>query len=157
MRWFIKHMFTHWGRVKRTYASKLNISGSDYGLSPGRCQASIWTNARILLSWPLGTNFGEMSIEIHAFSHQEDAFVNIICEIATLLVSASMIKNELGDHWFCGVYCYHNGISNCIFKSSVPRADIGQPCLMVSQNLVCLNWHRVDKPETQHHTVIHTI
>ena len=137
-------MFTHCGRVTRTYASKLNIIGSDNGLSPGRRQASIWTNARILLSWPLGTNFGEMSIEIQAFSNQEDTFVNIICEIATLFVSTSMIKNELGGHLFCGVYCYHNGISNCIFTSSVPKADIGQSCLMVSQNLVCLNWHRVD-------------
>ena len=47
--------------------SKLNIIGSDNGLSPGRCQAIIWTNTGILLIWPSGTNFSEMLIEIHTF------------------------------------------------------------------------------------------
>ena len=44
--------------------SKLTIIGSDNGLSPGRRQAIIWTNAGILLTRPLGTNFNEMVIEI---------------------------------------------------------------------------------------------
>ena len=43
--------------------------GSDYGLSPGRRQAIIWTNAGILLIGPLGTNFSEIFIEIQIFSH----------------------------------------------------------------------------------------
>ena len=42
--------------------------GSDNGLSPGRRQAIIWTNAGILLIRPLGTNFNEMLIEILTFS-----------------------------------------------------------------------------------------
>ena len=48
--------------------SKLNIIGSDNGLAPGRCQAIIWTNAGILLIKPLGINFSELLIKIHAFS-----------------------------------------------------------------------------------------
>ena len=48
--------------------SELTIIGSDNGLSPGRRQAIIWTNAGILLSGPLGTNFNGTSIEIHTFS-----------------------------------------------------------------------------------------
>ena len=48
--------------------SKLTIIGSDNGLSPGRRQAIIWTNAGILLIGPLGTNFSEISITILAFS-----------------------------------------------------------------------------------------
>ena len=36
------------------------------GLSPIRRQAIIWTNAGILLIWPLGTNFSEIFIEIYA-------------------------------------------------------------------------------------------
>ena len=48
--------------------SKLTIIGSDNGLSPGRRQAIIWTNAGILLIRPLGTNFNEMLIEILTFS-----------------------------------------------------------------------------------------
>ena len=40
---------THWGRMLHIYVSKLTIIGSDDGLSPGRHQAIIWTNAGILL------------------------------------------------------------------------------------------------------------
>ena len=47
---------------------KLAIIGSDNGLSPDRRQAIIWTNAGILLVGPLGTNFSEILIKIHAFS-----------------------------------------------------------------------------------------
>ena len=59
---------THWGRGTHICGSKLTIIGSDNGLSPGRRQAIIWTNARILLIRLLGTNFNEMSIEILTFS-----------------------------------------------------------------------------------------
>ena len=48
--------------------SKLTITGSDNGLTPGRRQAIIWTNAGMLLIGPLGTNFGEILIEIYKFS-----------------------------------------------------------------------------------------
>ena len=58
---------THWGRVTHICVSKLTIIGLDNGLSPGRCQAIIWTNAGILLIWPLGTSLNEILIEIHTF------------------------------------------------------------------------------------------
>ena len=51
--------------------SKLTIIGSDNGLSLGRRQAIFWTNAGILLIWTLGTNFSEISSEIHAFSFKK--------------------------------------------------------------------------------------
>ena len=51
--------------------SKLTIIGSDNGLSPGRRQAIIWTNAGILLIGPLGTNFSESLIKIHTFSFKK--------------------------------------------------------------------------------------
>ena len=44
--------------------SNPTIIGSDNGLSPDRRQAIIWTNARILLIGPLGTNCSEILIEI---------------------------------------------------------------------------------------------
>ena len=44
--------------------SDLTNIGSDNGLSPGRCQAIIRTNAGILLIRPLGTNFSEFLVEI---------------------------------------------------------------------------------------------
>ena len=59
---------THWGRVMHICVSKLNIIGSDNGLSPSRRQAIIWTNAGILLIGPLGTNLSEILIAIYTFS-----------------------------------------------------------------------------------------
>ena len=44
--------WTHWGQVTHICVNKLNIIGSDNGLSPGRRQAIIRTNAGILLIWP---------------------------------------------------------------------------------------------------------
>ena len=65
------NVLTHWGRVTHICVSKQTISGSDNGLSPGRRQAIIWTNAGILLIGPLGTKFNEILIEIHTFSIKE--------------------------------------------------------------------------------------
>ena len=61
-------LLTHWGRVTHIYVSKLTIIGSDNGLSPGRRQAIIWTNAGILLIRTLETNLSEILGEIHSFS-----------------------------------------------------------------------------------------
>ena len=47
---------------------KLTTIGSANGLSPGRRQAIIWSNAGILFIGPLGTNFIEILIRIHTFS-----------------------------------------------------------------------------------------
>ena len=59
---------THWGRVTHICVGKLTIIGSDNGLSPGRDQTIVWTNAGILLIGPLGTNFSEILIAIQTFS-----------------------------------------------------------------------------------------
>ena len=59
---------THSGRVTHICVSKQISIGSDNGLSPGRRQAIIWTNAGKLLIGPLGTNFSEILIEIYKFS-----------------------------------------------------------------------------------------
>ena len=63
----IADWITHWGQVTHICVSKLIIIGSDNGLSPGRHQAIIWTNAGILLIRTLGTNFSEILGEIHSF------------------------------------------------------------------------------------------
>ena len=62
---------THWGRVTHICVGKLTTIGSDNGLSPGRRQAIIWTNAGILLIRPLGTNFSEILIGIQTFSFKK--------------------------------------------------------------------------------------
>ena len=53
---------THWGRATHICVSKLTIIASDNGLSPGRRQAIIWNNARILSIGLLGTNFSEILV-----------------------------------------------------------------------------------------------
>ena len=62
---------THWGRMTHICVSKLTIISSDNGLSPGRHQANIWTNAGILLIGPSGTNLSEIGIKIHTFSFEK--------------------------------------------------------------------------------------
>ena len=57
---------THWGRV-----THICIIGSDNGLSSGRHQVIISTNARILLIVHLRINFSEMLIEIHTISFKK--------------------------------------------------------------------------------------
>ena len=64
-------ILTLWGRVTHICVVKLTIIGSDNGLSPGRRQAIIWTNAGILLIGPLGTNFIEILIRIQTFSFKK--------------------------------------------------------------------------------------
>ena len=61
----------HWGWVMQKCVSKLAIIGSDNGLSPGQCQAIIWSNAVMLLIGPLGTNFNEILIKIFIFSFKK--------------------------------------------------------------------------------------
>ena len=56
---------THICIIKRT------IIGSDNGLSPGRCQVIIWTNAGKLWIWPFGTNISEILIKIHISSFKK--------------------------------------------------------------------------------------
>ena len=62
---------THWGPVMHICVSKLTTIGSDNGLSPGRRQAIIRTNAGIVLIGPLRTNSSEILIEIYIFSFKK--------------------------------------------------------------------------------------
>ena len=65
-----KHL-THGGQMPHICVINLTIIGPDNGLSPGRRQAIIWTNAGILLIGPLGTNFSEILIGIQTFSFKK--------------------------------------------------------------------------------------
>ena len=66
-----QYLLTHWGWVTNICVRKPTIIGSDNGLSPGRRQAIIRTNAGILLIGTLGTNFSEILSEIHTFSFKK--------------------------------------------------------------------------------------
>ena len=64
-------LLTHWNQVRHICTSKLTIIGSDNGSLPGHHRAIIWINAGILLIGPLGTNFNEVSSDIHTFSFKK--------------------------------------------------------------------------------------
>ena len=67
----IWYFFTHWGRTAHIWVNEIVIIGSDNGLSPGRRQAIIWTNAGILVIGPLGISFSEILFEINTLSFKE--------------------------------------------------------------------------------------
>ena len=62
---------THWGRGTHICVNKLNSIGSNNGLSPGRRQDIVWTNAGILLIGPLEINCNDILFEIHIFSFKK--------------------------------------------------------------------------------------
>ena len=81
----IRTISTHWGRVTHICVNDLTSIGSDNGLSPGRRQAIIRTNAGILLIRPLGTHFSEFLSRNSNIFIQENAFESVVCEKADIL------------------------------------------------------------------------
>ena len=75
-----KFQLTHWGRVTPICVSNQTIIGSDNGLSPGRRQAIIWTNAGIWLIGPYGTNENEQwNFNRNSYIFiQENPFENVV-------------------------------------------------------------------------------
>ena len=108
---------THWGRVTHICDSELTIIGSDDGLSPGRHQAIIWTNAGILLFGPLETNFSEIFIEILTISFKKmrlkvssakwRPFCLSLNVLTYLLTPFRQIQPEVGWGWFVKLSCFH--------------------------------------------------
>ena len=71
-KFWIPYMYYLIESERRIYASsKYAIIGWDNGLSPDQRQASIRTNAWILVFGCFGTNFSEILIEICAFSFKK--------------------------------------------------------------------------------------
>ena len=64
-------VLTHCSRATHICVGDLTIIGFDNGLSPGRRQAIIWTNAGIVLIGPFGTNFSDILIEIYTFAFKK--------------------------------------------------------------------------------------
>ena len=85
---------THSGRVTHICVGKLTNIGSDNGLSPGRRQAIIWTNAGILLIGPLGTKFKEIFIEIHTFSFNKIHLKTLSEKWRPLCLSLNVLNME---------------------------------------------------------------
>ena len=97
----IRGRLTHWGRVTHICVSKLTIIASDNGLSPGRRQAIIWTNAEILLIGTLGTNFSEILIDIVTFS-----FTKMRLKVSSAKWRPACLGlNELSSYWLRIIGC----------------------------------------------------
>ena len=77
------------------WVSKIIIIVSDNGLSPGRRRSIIWTNAGILLTGPLGTNFSENFNRNSNFLIQENAPENIVCAIASILFRPQCVNHKI--------------------------------------------------------------
>ena len=70
------------------------LIGSDNGLSPGRRQAIIWTNAAMLLIRPLGTLQWNLNRNLYIFV-QENAFENVVWEMAAILSRPQRVKLDV--------------------------------------------------------------
>ena len=70
---------------------KLTIIGSDNGLSHGRRQAIIWTNAGILLFGNLGSNFSEILLEFDTFSSKKMHLKMSVWKMAAICLSLNVL------------------------------------------------------------------
>ena len=103
------------------YVSNLTIIGSDNGLSPGRRQAIIWTNAGILSIGPLGTNFNEISNGIQTFSFKKMHFKmssakwRAFCLGLNGLMGSQCITYQLMNRWLSSrlqlLQCVSSGVT----------------------------------------------
>ena len=97
--------------LRLSNVSKSTIIGSDNGLSPGRRQTIIWTNAGILFIKVLGTNFSVILIEIITFSFKKMCLKVSSAKWQAILpqpqcVKPMMIKESCGDcTCFTHPYC----------------------------------------------------
>ena len=79
--------------------SVLTFIGSDNGLSPGRRQAIIRTNAGILLKRPLGTNFSEILIEILLFPFKKMRLTVSIAKRRPFCLGLNVLSQNLNWLW----------------------------------------------------------
>ena len=105
--------------------SKLTNIGSDNGLSPGRRQAIIWTNAGILLIGPLGTNFSENLIGIQTFSLKKIRLKMSSAKWRPFCLGLNVLKDEFTSPW-----CLRSVDANVVARHpALLSCDMQQPFL----------------------------
>ena len=110
------------------YVNKLTIMGSDNGLSPGRRQAIIWTNAGILSIGPLGINFSKKIYQNYNIFIQPNAFKSFVCELAAILSRPQCVKLHIkaeshplvGITYDCNVFCF----DSCLDVRPLPANSV---------------------------------
>ena len=107
-------VLSHWGRVTHICVSTLPFIVSAYGLSPGRRQAIIWTDAGILSIGPLKTKISvKMQSKFRYFHSKRWApcWPHELCYLGQSMVDTIPVF-ELCHAKFCCV------ITDCIICSS---------------------------------------
>ena len=124
------------GRVTHICVSKQNIIGSYNGLSPGRRQAIIRTNAGTLLIGALGTNFNEFWYS-YIFI-QEYAFGNVVWKMAAILSRPLNVKWRIGK-----MSSYNVGLSVKLLETCSRSNDVLHIIhIQQAHSNVCLAWSR---------------
>ena len=118
------NVLTHWGRVMHICVGDLTIIGSDNGLSPGRRQAIIWTNAVILSIGPLGTNLSETLIKIITFSFKKMRSKVSSGKWRPSYLSLNVLR-KLCHHW-----CWHLCHSS---QYDLSQRKCHHACMMMSE------------------------
>ena len=90
-----------WG----VYVGNLTTISSDNGLSPGRRQAIIWTNAGTLL----GTNCAEVLMETQTFSPTKIGLKLPSAKCCPFHLGLSVLKESTEDHALIGWDCNPQG------------------------------------------------
>ena len=108
------HVLTHGGRVTHISISKLTTISSDNGLSPGRRQAIIWTNAGILLTGTLRKNFSEILIEIHISSFKKTHLKMLSAKFRPSCLGLNVLRYDMS-----GIHVHLNETSNWIEPTMV--------------------------------------
>ena len=80
--------------------SEIIIIVSDNGLSPSQHQAIIWTNAGILLTGLLGTNFSEILIGIKIFSFKKMLLKMLSAKWRPFCLGLNVLKRQQVSWWY---------------------------------------------------------
>ena len=137
MKWRMNSTLTHWGRVTHICVSDRTSIGSDNGLSPGRRQAIIRTNAGILFIRPLGTNFSEFLVEILIFSFKKMRLKVSSAKRRPFCLGLNELMPQMADVLLLSMLISsHQSTADVTFLTSYPITPTSSKCnpIMWSSN-----------------------
>ena len=142
---------------------KTTIIGSYNGLLPSWHQAIIWTNAGILLTEPLGTNFSEMLIKIHTFLFKKMHFKMSSGKWRPFCLSLNVLTftmlncpyslHQQAWYWGCrtdNTYCCSR-VNFIYFSQANPRCD--SKCEYIFYIIYIMSQHVKSLYNSQQHKV----
>ena len=154
---FAINSLAHWRGVMHICVCKPTIIGSDNGLLPGWCQGIIGTNAGILLTGPLATNFSEILIESHTFSLKKMHFkmpsekwwpfclsLNVL-RLGEVYVWLKWLINAWGKFHLFKANSLHVSVLNTVHLDFYIRKCIWKCCLLLT---ICCSILELTSPHT---------